>query len=137
MTIKQEGAMPRILVAASPVEIEAKAEEAGLSAPAHHVARRMFHDLTDRIAKATIARERQHEDWPNHRFYFGTGGDEMASLVQGLCGRADIVDVGEGPAGDAPPAGLFARAEQDGFVGVLVAHRNLEGMRSATPAGPG
>ncbi len=128
--------MPRILVAASPVEIEAKAEEAGLGEPAHTVARRMFHDLTDRIAKATIARERQHEDWPNHRFYFGTAGDEMASLVEGLRGREDLVDVGDGPAeaspaGEVEAAGLFARDEEGTFVGVLVAHRNLEGMRSA------
>jgi|GEM_PF-5594714 len=128
--------MPRILVAASPVEIEAKADEAGLAEPAHMVARRMFHDLTDRIAQATIARERQHEDWPNHRFYFGTVGDEMASLVEGLLARADIVDVGEGQPGCAAPAGLFARAGEDAFVGVLVAHRNLEGMRSANQPGP-
>lgn len=128
--------MSRILVAASPVEIEAKAEEAGLAEPAHTEARRMFHDLTDRIAQATIARERQHEDWPNHRFYFGTVGDEMASLVEGLRARADIVDVGKEQGGCAAPAGLFARAEEGAFIGVLVAHRNLEGMRSENQPGP-
>ena len=66
--------MPRMLVASSPVEIEAKAEEAELPREAHDVARRMFHDLTDRLGQAAIALEVPHEDWPNHRFYFGTPG---------------------------------------------------------------
>lgn len=124
--------MPRILVAASPVEIEAQAAEAGLPEAAHRVARRMFHDLTDRVAKATIARERLHEDWPNHRFYFGTTGQEMEALLEGLRGRRDIVDVAEGQEGGVP-AGLYARDSEAGFVGVLVAHQNLEGLRSPHP----
>lgn len=122
--------MPRLLVAASPVEIDAEAEAAGLPQGAHLTARRMFHDLTDRMAQATIARERQHEDWPNHRFYFGTQGAEMAALVKGLRGRADIVDIADG-AGGAVPDGMYAQAVEGDFLGVLVAHRNLEGLRSA------
>lgn len=122
--------MPRMLVAASPVEIDALAEEAGLPEEARAAARRMFHDLTDRIAKATIARERQHEDWPNHRFYFGTPGAEMGALEDGLRGRQDIVDVADGERGGTPD-GLYARAAEGAFLGVLVAHRNLEGLRSA------
>lgn len=121
--------MPRMLVAASPVEIDARAEAAGLPEVAWEVARRMFHDLTDRIAQATIARERQHEDWPNHRFYFGTQGAEMGALEEGLRARPDLVDVAEGVEGERPE-GLYARAAEGPFVGVLVAHRNLEGMRS-------
>jgi hypothetical protein len=120
-----------MLVAASPVEIEAKAEEAGMPETAHRVARRMFHDLTDRIARAAIARERQHEDWPNHRFYFGTVGQEMAALVDGLHARADIIDIAAGGARNGEtPDGLYARDEEENFIGVLVAHRNHEGMRS-------
>lgn len=121
--------MPRMLVAASPVEIEARAEEAGLPEEARLAARRMFHDLTDRIAKATIARARQHEDWPNHRFYFGTPGAEMGALEDGLRRRVDLVDVADGAPGGVPE-GLFARAQEGAFLGVLVAHRNLEGLRS-------
>ncbi len=122
--------MPRMRVAASPVEIDAQAEAAGLPQGTHLAARRMFHELTDQIAQATIARERQHEDWPNHRFYFGTQGAEMEALVAGLRGRADIVDVADG-AGTGVPEGLYAQALEGEFLGVLVAHRNLEGMRSA------
>lgn len=122
--------MPRMIVAASPVEIDARAEEAGLPQEAHLVARRMFHDLTDLIARATIARERQHEDWPNHRFYFGTDGAEMGALLEGLRSRGDIVDVGAGEDSAGTPDGLYARDADGEFLGVLVAHRNLEGLRS-------
>lgn len=121
--------MPRLLVAASPVEIEARAEEAGLPDEARLAARRMFHELTDRIARATIARARQHEDWPNHRFYFGTPGAEMGALEEGLRTRADLADVAEGEGGGMPE-GLYARAREGAFLGVLVAHRNLAGLRS-------
>ena len=44
--------MPKMLIASSPVEIEVKAEDAGLSQEAHDLALRMFHALTDRMAQA-------------------------------------------------------------------------------------
>jgi len=128
----QEGEMPRMLVASSPVEIEAKADEAGFAPDTHDMARRMFHDLTDRIAKEAIARERQHEDWPNRRFYFGTSGQEMAALIQGLQAREDIVDVRTGKTRQQTPSGLYAQEEDGAFVGVMVAHQNLEGLLSAS-----
>lgn len=127
--------MPRLLVASSPVEIEAKAEEAGFPRDAHDTARLMFHDLTDRIGQATVALGVLHEDWPNHRFYFGTPGADMSALLDGLRRRADILDVSaavpEAPSG--PVAGLFIREELGEFVGVLVAHENHEGLHSAVP----
>ena len=123
--------MPRMLVASSPVEIEAKADDAGFPADAHETARRMFHDLTNRLGQATAALSVLHEDWPNHRFYFGTEGDEMSALLDGLGGRADIVDVTHGLP-DRPPtvAGLYIQDTQDPFIGVLVGHENHEGYRS-------
>lgn len=123
--------MPRMLVAASPVEIEAKAEEAGFAPEAHEAAMAMFHVLTDRMAKAAIAREMAHETWPNRRFYFGTTGAEMGALLDGLEARADIVDVARGRDRRDDPDGLFVREAGGGFVGVLVAHRNHEGLRAA------
>ena len=125
--------MPRMMVAASPVEIEVEAEQAGLPETAHAVARRMFHDLTDRIAKAAIARERQHEDWPNRRFYFGTNGREMDALVDGLESRPDFADVARGRDREDAPAGLFARDGDGPFIGVLVAHQDLAGLPSPHP----
>ena len=125
--------MPRMLVASSPVEIEAKAEEAELPREAHDVARRMFHDLTDRLGKAAIALDVPHEDWPNHRFYFGTAGAEMAALLDGLRARPDILDVTDGlPGRPAAVSGIYIHQEQAPFIGVLVGHQNHEGMRSSS-----
>jgi hypothetical protein len=121
-----------MLVAASPVEIEAKAEEAGFEVETHDVALRMFHALTDRIAKAAMAREMRCETWPNRRFYFGTDGHEMAALVEGLEARPDIIDVARGRDRTGAPEGLYVQEVERGFVGVLVAHRDLHGLRSAT-----
>src|SRR5260370_27008643 len=82
--------MPRMLVASSPVEIEAKAAAAELPREAHDVARRMFHDLTDRLGQAVIALAVPHEDWPHHPFYFRTPGREMSSLLDRLQARAHL-----------------------------------------------
>jgi hypothetical protein len=127
----KEVEMPRMLVASSPVEIEAKAEAAELPREAHDVARRMFHDLTDRLGQAAIALAVPHEDWPNHRFYFGTPGGEMSALLEGLQARPDLLDVTDGvPARQASLSGIYIQARQDSFIGVLVGHQNHAGWRS-------
>jgi hypothetical protein len=124
--------MPRMLVASSPVEIETKVEEAGLSRHVHDVARRMFHDLTDALGRAAIVLNLPDKDWPNHRFYFGSVGGEMAALLSGLRARADMVDVTNGaPARQAETAGLYIQQTQDSLVGILVAHQNHEGYLSS------
>jgi hypothetical protein len=123
--------MPRMLVASSPVEIEAKADEAELPRDAHDVARRMFHDLTDRLGKAAIALDVPHEDWPSHRFYFGTESAEMTALLDGLRARPDILDVTDGfPGRQAAIPGIYIHEKQDAFIGILVGHENHEGLRS-------
>ena len=120
--------MPRMLVASSPVEIEAKAEAAGFSRDAHDTAERMFHELTDRLGQATVALSVLHEDWPNHRFYFGTQGAEMSELLDGLRSRADILDLTHGlPDRPAALSGLFIQETRDSFIGILVGHENHEG----------
>ena len=120
--------MPRMLVASSPVEIEAKTEAAGFSQEAHDTAQRMFHDLTDRLGQATVALGVLHEDWPNHRFYFGTQGAEMSALIDGLRSRPDILDLTHGlPDKPAAVSGLYIQEAQDPFIGVLVGHENHEG----------
>lgn len=121
-----------MLVASSPVEIEMKAE--GFSPEAHDAARRMFHELTDRLGRAIAALEVLHEDWPNHRFYFGTVGAEMSALLDGLRCRSDILDLTSGlPARlPGPVSGLYMQETQDAFIGVLVGHENHEGLHSTT-----
>ena len=95
----------------------------------------MFHDLTDRLGQAIVALGVLHEDWPNHRFYFGTPGAEMSALLDGLGARADILDVTSGVPGQlgASGSGLYIQEAQDGFIGVLVGHQNHEGLHLSTP----
>lgn len=120
-----------MLIASSPVEIEAKAEAAGMPQDAHDAALRMFHALTDQIGQATAALGTPFDDWPNHRFYFSDKSDEMAALLQGLGARPDIIDVAQGASNPSgPPSGLYVKDSQAPYVGVLVAHENHEGYLS-------
>src|SRR3954452_11320522 len=117
--------MARMLVASSPVEIEAKAEATGFSQEAHDTAQRMFHELTDRLGRATVALSVLHENWPNHRFYFGTQGAEMSALIDGLQSRPEILDLTQGlPDDPAAVSGLYIQETRHPFIGVLVGHEN-------------
>src|ERR1700712_2311470 len=113
--------MDKLMVASSPVEIEAESEEAGLSRPQRDVALALFHNLTDRVGQAGRL---LHDDagFPLRRFYFGPSDHaEMASLLAGLRDREDFAEVVAEVPQDAPgPNGLFAQQSQDGFTGVLV-----------------
>lgn len=121
-----------MLIAASPVEIETRAEEAGLSPEAHETALQMFHALTDQIGQATAALGTPREEWPTHRFYFGRADGEMAALLHGLEAREDLFDVTHGWS-DVPgaAAALYVQQAAAGFMGVLVAHETHEGYRAA------
>lgn len=120
--------MPTLLIASSPVEIEAKADEAALPPAAHGPASRLFHILTDRLMQAAIALGLPHHDWPNHRFYFGTPHN-MGRLLNGLRNRADLLDVTDGvPSPPSAPTGLFVRQSDGEWLGVLVGHDNHDGL---------
>jgi hypothetical protein len=123
--------MPRLLVASSPVEIEATGQELELPTEVLAIAMGMFHALTDRLARAVVALEVLREDWPNHRFYFGTDGGEMGALLDGLRTRHDIVDVSQDVAGPQT-SGLYVVEAHAPYIGVLVGHANHEGMLSTS-----
>lgn len=128
--------MSKMLTASSPVEIEAKAEEAGFSHEAHDLALRMFHLLTDQLGQAAIALHVPHEDWPDHRFYFGRTGGEIGTLLGELLARPDMLDVTtELQHRSEVPAGLFVQAVQGGFHGVLVGRDNHDGADAARTTG--
>ena len=121
--------MPNILIASSPVEIDAKADAAELPREASEIARQMFHELTDRLGEAVIALEMQHKDWPKHRFYFGTDGTEMTELLNGLAAQSGVLDVTISlKTKHSDLAGLYIQERQGSFVGVLVGHQNYEGF---------
>ena len=126
--------MSRLLIASSPVEIEARAEQAGLDPAAHDMALALFHDLTDRLghaARAARAQGGDHATWPAHRFYFGPSTEpDLALLLSGLQDRPDFAEIDGPPPGQ--PSGLFARETRGGFTGVLVGHESHDGLLSPT-----
>ncbi len=123
--------MDTLLIASSPVEIEAKAEAAGLARPAHDLALALFHGLTDRLGHAARSLPGQAAHWPSHRFYFARDAEpEMAALLKGLEDRPDFAEVGGAPYDGQQPAGLFVRDARDGYCGVLVGHESHDGLRS-------
>jgi hypothetical protein len=121
--------MVGLLIASSPVEIEAKAEEAAWPDPARETALALFHELTDRLGHAARSLHGAADSWPKHRFYFGENEDpEIASLIQGLQDRPDFIEVTTGVSPGAEPTGLFVRDSRAGFSGVLVGHESHEGL---------
>ena len=111
--------MSTLLVASSPVEIEAEADESGLDPLARGAALALFHDLTSRLELAAVElRGEGGTEWPNHRFLFGHVEDVLAALRA----RPDALSVTSAPpAGTAAPATLFIDGADAGFSAVLVA----------------
>ena len=126
--------MDTLLIASSPVEIEAKSEAAGLTRPVHDLALALFHELTDRLGQAARQLPEADASWPTLRFYFGSSGSEaMAALLDGLRQRADFAEVAEGAAAPpAAPAGLFVRRSREHFTGVMIRHESHDGLPSPT-----
>ena len=126
--------MDTLLIASSPVEIEAKSEAAGLPRPVHDLALALFHELTDRLGQASRQLPEADTSWPTLRFYFaGSGSAAMTALLDGLRQRADFVEVAEAAASPpAAPAGLFVQRSREQFTGVLVRHESHDGLPSPT-----
>ena len=126
--------MPELITAASPIEIQAKADEAGLSQDARDAALRLFHDLTSRIGLAAVGLHRDDgEEWPRHRFYFGPGGGSLAALAETLRARPDAAEVAAEPRpGDPAPDTIYVAGSDAGFEAILIACDNPALMRSVT-----
>lgn len=120
-----------ILSAASPVEIEAQADSLGLPAPARAAALALFHDLTSReeLEAMTLpsATGKRHDgaEWPTHRFLFATTA-ELASVLDALCRRPDVAEIGSGDVEDVGRRTLLLTSSQGGFSGVLLAGADPE-----------
>ena len=126
--------MDRLLIASSPVEIEAKAGEAGLSPQAHDVALALFHELTDRLGQATRLMPGDETVFPSNRFYFADStSQDLAALIEGLRGRPDFIELVENlPSSPGETAGLFASRSQDGMTGLMVKHEDHDGLPSSS-----
>lgn len=126
--------MPELMTAASPIEIQAKADEVGLASEARDAALRLFHDLTSRIGLAAVKLERDDgEEWPRHRFYFGPGGGGLAALAAALRAQPGTSEVAADPApGDAVPDTIYVTGSDSGFEAVLIACDNPALLRAVT-----
>lgn len=121
-----------LMAASSPVEIEAKADEAQLPDEARQAGLRLFHDLTSKLELAAIELEtKDGEEWPRHRFYFGPKDGEIARLLIALQERPDAAEVTTSPPRDETTAGTLFIAGSDGkFAAVLVACANASRLHA-------
>ena len=129
--------MAETLIASSPVEVAAKADEAGLPQEARDAAARLFHELTSRIGLAAAAPDRHDgEEWPRHRFLFGAADGAVGRLAEHLRGQDGVAEVtSAASAGEAPPDTLFLHGADGGFEAVLLASDNGRLLRSVLQAG--
>lgn len=134
---KGEKVMAGMLIASSPVEIAAKADEAGMPQKARDAAARLFHELTSRIGLAAAAPDRDDgEEWPRHRFLFGPVDGDVGRLAEHLRSQDGVAEVtSASSAGEAPPDTLFVHGTDGGFEAVLVASDNRDLLRSVLDAG--
>lgn len=118
--------MADLMTAASPIEIQAKADEAGLPPSAREAALRLFHDLTSRIGLAALELARDDgEEWPRHRFYFGPEGGVLGALADVLRAQPEAAEVRPAPlATDDAPDTIYVTGSDAGFEAVLIASDN-------------
>jgi hypothetical protein len=124
--------MPELMTAASPVEIEAKADEAGLPPNVRDAALSLFHDLTSRLELAALALDQAGgEEWPRHRFYFGPKQGAIRRLLEALREQPDTAEVTTAPSPDDAAADtLFVIGSDGAFTAVLVACADAGLLRS-------
>ncbi|MBV9655470.1 MAG: hypothetical protein JOZ42_13000 [Acetobacteraceae bacterium] len=120
-----------MLIASSPVEIEAKADEAALAPEARAAALRLFHALTSRLELTPpVLAAQGGEDWPRHRFYFGPATGSIAGLLDHLRTGPQTAEVTEeGPVTGHVARTLFVTGTDGVYAGVLVACADAEQMR--------
>lgn len=127
--------MAGLLIAASPVEIEAKAEEAGMAPAAVKAARSLFHSLTSAMELSAIAMQpADGEEWPRHRFYFGLP-NVMEPLKTALAGMQDVAEATSMPvtAADERPT-LYVSGQEGGYSALLLAGADIGWLKRI--AGP-
>lgn len=116
-----------ILYAASPIEIEAKADALQLPGAARASAQALLHDLTSRqkLTALTLPAGQDGRQggttWPAHCLIFGEL-TEMARCLALLRAQPDVAELeGDGLPEGVAPGTLFLRGSVPGAVGVLVA----------------
>ena len=122
--------MTQLLIAASPVEIEAKADELGMEPDARDAAARLFHELTSQLELSSFRlRADGGQEWPNHLFLFGPTEGRIAGIRDSLAARNGIADVTaiRRQQRESPEA-LFICGAEGTFSAVLIACRDAESV---------
>ena len=123
--------MSPVLRAASPVEIQARAEEAGLPPQSTAAALDVFHALTSRLSLAATTLDHAGPDWPRHCFLFGSQGERVGTMLAALRGNQDATEVqSEAPADHTAAHTLFAAGLEAGSEALLIGCDTPERLRA-------
>jgi hypothetical protein len=121
-----------LLIASSPVEIEAKADEAGLGEEFEERAIALFHDLTGDLDLLSLdLRKEQAAEWPNHRFYFGRMSGGIGKVLAALQTVPDAMRLEKGSRRPRAPAILCIHREAGEFAAILLACASEDLLRTA------
>ncbi len=110
-----------LLAAASPIELEAEADAAGLPEAALKAGLELYHALTASLGLRSLpAAPEEPTDWPVHRFLLSDAdGADPAHQLEGL-DHARHVSRTLG-ADEVAPSILYADAQQGDYRGLLIA----------------
>lgn len=126
--------MTILLVAASPIELEAEADDAALPEAALIAGLALYHTLTSELGLRTLAAEKEEAtDWPVHRFVLSeAGGDDPVLRLQGLGHARHISHTLS--ADEIAPTILYADAHEGAYRGLLIACPDETRMAQALKA---
>jgi hypothetical protein len=127
--------MADLIIASSPVEIEAKVDEAGLGKEVEAHALTLFHEMTSDLELLSLGlRKECQAEWPKHRFYFGRAPGDIAQALVVLLKRPDVWRVEPAAHPKGRPAVLFLHREAGEFAGILVACADADVLQTVSAA---
>ncbi len=126
--------MTILLAAASPIELEAAAEAAGLPAAAVEAGLALYHELTASLGVRTLPAEPEEPtDWPVHRFLLSDAdGIDPAHALESLDHTRHVSRTLS--ANEMAPSILYADAQQGAYRGLLIAAADETRMALAMKA---
>ncbi len=126
--------MTILLAAASPIELEAEADAAGLPAAAREAGLALYHELTASLGVRTLpAAPEEPTDWPVHRFLLSdAAGADPAHALEDLDHTRHVARTLS--ADEVAPSILYADAQQGEYRGLLIAAADETRMALAMKA---
>jgi hypothetical protein len=125
--------MADLIVASSPVEIEAKVDETGFDKEVEAHALALFHELTSDLELLSLGLRKEYQaEWPKHRFYFARAPSSIAQALAALLRRPDAWRVEPAAHPEGRPAVLFLHREAGEFAAILVACRDADVLQTVS-----